>query len=100
MKLKDDEYIDKLEFVKMPNVQKPQWRWILRKTDNNRFIVRAPKTNILIKNLKYKREKDFKDEMLLPLGSIIDPYGKKTRKWKKNKKNKYKYKKTMKNKKQ
>jgi hypothetical protein len=38
--------------------------------------------------------------MLLPLGSIIDPYGKKTRKWKKNKKNKYKYKKTMKNKKQ
>ena len=86
MKLKDDEYIDKLVFIKMPNVQKPQWRWILRKTDNNRFIVRAPKINILIKNLKHKREKDFKDEMLLPLGSIIDPYVKKTKNGKKIKK--------------
>ena len=90
----DDKYKDDLIFVKMPNVRKPQWIWVLRKTDNDRFVVRAPKINILIKNLKYKREKDFKDEMLLPLGSIIDPYGKKTKKWKKNKKNKYR--KTMK----
>jgi hypothetical protein len=84
MKLNGD--IDKLVFVKMPNVQKPQRRWILRKTDNNRFVVRAPKINILIKNLKYKREKDFGGEMLLPLGSIIDPYGKTK---KRNHKNKY-----------
>jgi hypothetical protein len=84
MKLNGD--IDKLVFVKMPNVQKPQRRWILRKTDNNRFVVRAPKINILIKNLKYKREKDFGGEMLLPLGSIIDPY-RKTKK--RNHKNKY-----------
>ena len=87
MKLKGD-----IVFVKMPNVQKPQRRWIIRKTDNDRYVVRAPKINILIKNLKYKRESDFGDEMLLPLGSIIDPYGKT-----KKRKHKNKYRKTMKN---
>lgn len=78
MKLKD-ENIDNLELVKMPNVKKAKLIWIVRISDKNRYIVRVPKPKILIKSLKYKREKDYKREMLLPLGSKIVGYGKRSR---------------------
>jgi len=89
MKLNDDKYNGKVMLIEIPNIKRAQWRWIVRKTDNDRYIVRAPKLHILIKNLKHKRNADFKDEMLLPNGSIIDPFNKKTKKWKKTNKNKY-----------
>ena len=90
MKLNDDKYINQVVFIKLPNVKHPKWYWIVRKTDDNKYIVRAPKINILIKKLKYKRDDDFKKEIVLPNGSIIDPFGKLTKKWKNKNKNKTK----------
>ena len=85
--MNNNKYIGKIVFVKLPNNNRPRWRWIVRK-QNDRYIVRSPKVHVLIKDLKHKRDKDFNDESILPLGSIIDPFGKKTRKWSKTHKNK------------
>ncbi len=44
-------------------------KWIIRKRDDGRYIVRTPKVGVLIRELKLKRDKDFGKETLLPKNS-------------------------------
>jgi hypothetical protein len=57
--------------VEIPGVQRTRYRWIVRRRDDGRYIVRAPKIGVAIKNLSLLRESDWGKETLLPLGSKI-----------------------------
>ena len=61
-----DKYIGKVILVHLPNVKRPRYRWVVKKRDDGRYIVRTPKLGILIRELKLKRNKDFGKETLLP----------------------------------
>lgn len=65
---KRDRYIGKVILVSFPNTKNPRYRWIVRKREDGRYIVRAPKINVAIRDLNLKREKDFGKEVLLPVG--------------------------------
>jgi hypothetical protein len=41
-------------------------RWIIRKRDDVRYIVRTLKIGVLIRDLNLKKDKDFSKETLLP----------------------------------
>ena len=69
-----NKYIGKIILIQLPKNVRPRYRWIVRKREDGRFIVRAPHANVLIRNLKYKRDTDFGKELLLPLGSKIYKY--------------------------
>ena len=43
-----DKYIGKVILLYLPNNKRPRYRWIVRKRDDGRYIVRAPKIGILI----------------------------------------------------
>ena len=62
-------YIGKVVLVKLPKNDQPRYRWIVRKRDDGRYIVRTPRTGVLIRDLDFKRNSDFGREALLPLGS-------------------------------
>ena len=55
--------------ISLPNNKRPQYRWIIRKREDGRYVTRVPKVGILLKNLKLKRNNDFGKETLLPIGS-------------------------------
>ena len=65
-----DRYIGKVILVKLPNNKRPRWRWIVRKRDDNRYIVRAPKIGVLIRELDLKRDSDYNKEVLLPKNAM------------------------------
>ncbi len=58
-----DKYIGKVILVNLPNNKRPRYRWIVRKRDDGRYIVRTPKIGVLI------RDQDFGKETLLPKNS-------------------------------
>ena len=64
-----DKYIGKVILVNLPNTKLSQYRWIVRKRDDGRYIVRTPKIGVLIRDLNLKRDKDFGKETLLPKNS-------------------------------
>jgi hypothetical protein len=64
-----DKYIGQVILVELPNSKSRRYRWIVRKRDDNRYIVRIPRTGVLLKELKLKRSKDFGAEVLLPIGT-------------------------------
>ena len=64
-----DKYIGKVILVNLPNTKRSQYRWIVRKRDDGRYIVRTPKNGVLIRDLNLKRDKDFGKETLLPKNS-------------------------------
>ena len=64
-----DKYIGKVILVNLPNNKRPRYRWIVRKRDDGRYIIRTPKIGILIRDLNLKRDKDFGKETLLPKNS-------------------------------
>jgi hypothetical protein len=64
-----DKYIGKVILVNLPNTKRSQYRWIVRKRDDGRYIVRTPKIGVLIRELNLKRNKDFGKETLLPKNS-------------------------------
>ena len=66
-----DKYIGKVVLVELPNNSRPRYRWIVKKRDDGRYIARAPKIGVLIKNLDKKLEKDFNAEHLLPKGFVF-----------------------------
>jgi hypothetical protein len=57
--------------VEIPGVQRTRYRWIVRKRDDGRYIVRAPKIGVAVKDLSLLRESDWGKETLLPIGSKI-----------------------------
>ena len=66
-----DKHIGKVILVELPNNKRPRRRWIVRKREDGRFIVRAPKIGVLIRELRLKRDSDYGKETLLPKGSKI-----------------------------
>ena len=65
-----DKYIDKTILVNLPNTKRPQYRWIVSKRDDGRYIVRTPKIGVKLRELNLHRNNDYGNETLLPLKSI------------------------------
>lgn len=61
-----DKYVGKVLMVYLPNNKRPRFRWIVRKREDGRYIARAPKIGVLIRDLNKKLDKDFNKEQLLP----------------------------------
>lgn len=55
--------------VNLPNNKRATWRWIVRRRDDGRYIVRNPKIGVLIREFSLKRDADFGPETLLPIGA-------------------------------
>ena len=70
-----DKHLGKVVLVRLPNSKRPTYKWIVRKRDDGRFIVRAPKNGVLLNNLKLKRDDDYGKETLLPVGTSYPKYG-------------------------
>lgn len=88
-----DKYIGKVLMVKLPNNSRPRFRWIVKKRDDGRYIARAPKIGVLIRDLDKKLDKDYNSENLLPKNfSFWKSSGKskKSKRSKKSEKNKTK----------
>ena len=66
-----DKNIGKVVFLNLPNTKRPQYRWIVRKREDGRYIVRVPKVGVLLRNLHLKRDYDYRKESLLPIGSKL-----------------------------
>ena len=64
-------YVGKVILVNLPNTKRPRYRWIVRKRDDGRFIVRTPKDGVLIRDLRLKHDSDFGKESLLPKNASI-----------------------------
>jgi len=64
-------YIGKVKLLDIPNIKRPRYRWIVRKREDGRIIVRAPKNGVLVRDLHLKRDQDFGKETLLPKGTLI-----------------------------
>lgn len=64
-----EKYIGKVILVHLPGMKRPQYRWIVRKRDDERLIIRVPKSGILIRELNLKRCNDYGKDLLLPFGS-------------------------------
>jgi len=69
-----DKYIGKVILLHLPNNKHPRYRWIVRKRDDGRYIVRAPKIGTLRKDIDLKKDSDFNKETLLPKNSKIYEY--------------------------
>jgi len=65
-----DKYIGKVILLRIPNVQRRRYRWIVRKQKNGRYVVRAPKVGVLHRELDLKRSKDFGKETLLHKNAV------------------------------
>ena len=65
-KNKKDKHVGHVELVKLPNNINRRYRWIVKKRADGRYIARAPKPNVLIRDLNKKRDNDFNAEHLLP----------------------------------
>ena len=52
----------------MPKNVRPRYRWIVKKRDDGRYIARAPKIGVLIRDLDNKSYFDYNSEHLLPKG--------------------------------
>jgi hypothetical protein len=61
-----DKHIGKVKMVYLPNNSRARYRWIVKKRHDGRYIGRAPKVGVLIKNLHKKLENDYNSEHLLP----------------------------------
>lgn len=41
-----EKYIGKVILVHLPGMKRPQYRWIVRKREDGRFIIRVPKSGV------------------------------------------------------
>jgi len=62
----NDKYVGKVLMVQLPNNVRPRFRWIVTKRDDGRYIARAPKIGVLVRDLDKKLDKDYNSEQLLP----------------------------------
>lgn len=74
-----DRFVGKVLYVQLPDTDRPRWRWIVSKREDGRYIVRIPKFGVSISDLDLKRDSDYGKEQLLPLGAVIEPEGRKSR---------------------
>ena len=82
-----EKSIGKVVLLHIPNTKRPQYKWIVRKRDDGRYITRSPKRGVVLNKLQLKRDCDYNKEVLLPIGSKL--YSRpKTSKGKKKFKNK------------
>lgn len=65
-----DKYIGKVILLKLPNNKKPVYRWIIKKRNDGRYIVKTPKNGVLIRELDLKKNSDYGKEVLLPKNTI------------------------------
>ena len=80
-----DKYIGKIVRVYLPNMKRPKYRWIIKKRDDGRYIVRAPKRNVYFRDLNKKLDHHFNKEELLPKNSLFVQTKTSKNKQKKNK---------------
>jgi len=66
-----DRHVGKLSYVKLPTGKRFVWRWIVRKREDGRYIVRVPKGNPSIATAALKHDSDFSKEGLLPIGTVF-----------------------------
>ena len=66
-----DNYVGKVLLVKIPGIERSRYRWIVRKREDNRYIVRTPKIGVRISDLHLLRDNDYGKETLLPIYSKI-----------------------------
>lgn len=66
-----NKYIGKVILINLPGVKRPRYRWIVRIREDGRVIVRTPKINVRLYDLKFCRDKDFNKETLLPNNSSV-----------------------------
>lgn len=78
--MKSDPYVGKVLLVDLPGTTRPRYRWFVKKREDTRYIVRAPKDGVNISNLTRKRTTDFGKETLLPLGAKPRSHTRKIRK--------------------
>ena len=64
--MKKDKLVDKVVLVYLPNNSRARYRWIIKKRDDGRYIAKAPKKDVLIRDLDKKRNNDYYSERLLP----------------------------------
>ena len=82
-----EKNIGKVVLLHLPKNKRPQYRWIITKRDDGRYITRSPKIGVLLNKLQLKRDCDYNKETLLPIGSKLYSI-KKTLKHKRKFKNK------------
>lgn len=80
----NDKYVGKVLMIQLPNNVRPRFRWIVRKREDGRYIARAPKIGVLVRDLDKKLDKDYNSEQLLPKNFSFQKTSRKTRKSKKN----------------
>ena len=68
----------KLLYVLFPGNNRRRLRWIVKKREDGRYIVRTPKLGAMIRDLPLKRDADFGKEGLLPLGTVIQSKGRRS----------------------
>ena len=81
-----DKYVGKVLMIQLPNNSRPRFRWIVKKRDDGRYIARAPKIGVLIRDLDKKLDKDYNSEHLLPKNFSFRKSLNKDRKSKRSKK--------------
>jgi len=84
----NDKYVGKVLMIQLPNNSRPRFRWIVKKRDDGRYIARAPKIGVLIRDLDKKLDKDYNSEHLLPKNFSFRKSLSKDRKSKRSKKSK------------
>ena len=78
--MSSDPYVGKVLLIDLPGTKRPRYRWIVKKREDKRYIVRAPKVGVKISNLTRKRDNDFGKETLLPFGAKPRSHTRKRRK--------------------
>ena len=64
-----DPYVGKVLLVDLPGTKRRRYRWFVKKREDKRYIVRAPKVGVKISNLTRKRDNYFGKETLLPFAA-------------------------------
>lgn len=66
-----DKYIGDTILITLPTSKRPQWRWIVSKRNDGRYIVRVPKRLVKIRELSLHRSSDYGKKILLPEESKV-----------------------------
>ena len=74
-KPRNESHVGKITLIYMDKMKKKQarsvYRWIVQKRNDGRFLARAPKKGVLVRDLKKKRSIDFGPVKLLPADFIF-----------------------------
>ena len=66
-----NKYIGKTILINLPGVIRPRFRWVVRINENGKYIIRAPKVGVMVRDLQMHRDEDFGPETILPKGSTF-----------------------------